>query len=35
MNDAEVEKLIKDTFDCILHLREVKAAEYSEDSGRP
>jgi hypothetical protein len=32
MTNAEVEELIKDTFDCILHLREVKAAEYSEDS---
>ncbi len=32
MTNAEVEVLIKDTFDRILHLHEVKAAEYSEDS---
>jgi len=31
MTNVEVEELIKDTFDRILHLREVKAAEYSED----
>jgi hypothetical protein len=32
MTNVEVDELIKDTFDRILHLREVKAAEYSEDS---
>jgi hypothetical protein len=32
MTNVEIEELIKDTFDRILHLHEVKAAEYSKDS---
>jgi hypothetical protein len=32
MTNVEIEELIKDTFNRILHLRKVKAAEYSEDS---